>query len=115
MIVGWYNQDLNTVDGNKPGTNWMNYFIVAPGTNITSVDYTTTDGYLSESGSSMATPQVSGAAALIKEKWPTMTAEQIANLLFCTATDLGDPGVDPVFGHGLLNIEAALASGGVCP
>lgn len=115
IAVGWYDVSSGEVYGNSPGVDWMNYYLVAPGSSVTSADHTGTTGYRDDSGSSMATPQVSGAAALLMEKWPTKAAEEIATLLLCTATDLGTAGVDPIYGHGLLNIEAALASGGICP
>lgn len=82
------------------------WYLVAPGTGIVS---TYLNGqYASMNGTSMSTPTVSGAAALIKQLWPSLRADQIANILFVTATDLGAPGIDPVYGRGLLNVEKAL-------
>ncbi|WP_292936918.1 S8 family peptidase [Noviherbaspirillum sp.] len=82
------------------------WFLVAPGSAIVS---TYLDGqYAYMSGTSMATPMVSGAAALVKQMWPSLSADQIATILFVTATDLGAPGIDSVYGRGLLNIERAL-------
>jgi hypothetical protein len=82
------------------------WFLVAPGIGI----YSTyrNDQYATMSGTSMAAPVVSGAAALVKQLWPSLRAEQIATILFVTATDLGAPGIDPVYGRGLLNVEKAL-------
>lgn len=82
------------------------WFLVAPGVNLPS-SYLNGQ-YVYMSGTSMATPVVSGAAALLKQMWPTLRAEQIANILFVTATDLGAPGIDPVYGRGLVNVEKAL-------
>jgi len=82
------------------------WFLVAPGVGIVS---TYLDGqYASLSGTSMAAPVVSGAAALVMQLWPALRADQVANILFVTATDLGAPGIDPVYGRGLLNVEKAL-------
>jgi len=64
--------------------------------------------YDAYSGTSMAAPVVSGAAAVIKSASPTLTAKQVVDILLRTATDLGDPGVDNVYGRGLLNLEKAL-------
>ncbi len=64
-------------------------------------------------GTSMATPMVAGAAALLMERWPSLAPEDIAQVLLQTADDIGAPGVDEVFGHGLLNIRQALSSVGV--
>ncbi|HJV83929.1 MAG TPA: S8 family peptidase [Noviherbaspirillum sp.] len=82
------------------------WFLVAPGSSIVSTY--PVNQYAAMSGTSMATPMVSAAAALVKQLWPSLSAEQIATILFVTATDLGAPGIDPVYGRGLLNIDKAL-------
>ena len=61
-----------------------------------------------EYGSSFATPKVSAAATKLKEKFPWMTGHEIQQTILTTATDLGQPGVDEIFGWGLLNEEKAL-------
>ena len=66
-------------------------------------------GTIRKSGTSMAAPQVAGAAALLAQKYPHLKGSEIASILFQTATDLGVKGVDEVYGHGLLNIENAMA------
>ena len=80
----------------------QNYCIAAPGSLIQTdvVDYKL-------SGTSFATPVISGAIATIKEAFPYMTATQITQLLFTTAKDIGAPGIDSVFGWGLLDMEKA--------
>jgi membrane-anchored mycosin MYCP len=50
----------------------------------------------------------SGVAALIRSKWPEMTAKQVINRIVATAKDAGAPGKDPLYGFGVLNAEAAL-------
>lgn len=59
------------------------------------------------SGTSEATPLVSGAVALMAEAYPALSGRQIAEILLKSADDLGAPGVDLVFGRGQLNIERA--------
>lgn len=59
-------------------------------------------------GTSFAAPQVSGVAALTKQMFPWMTANNIRQTLLTTATDLGAPGVDEVYGWGLVNADKAL-------
>lgn len=81
------------------------WYLVAPGVSLYST-YKGTYGTLS--GTSMAAPIVSGAAALLKQNWPSLRADQVANILFVTATDLGTPGIDPIYGRGLVNIEKAM-------
>jgi len=82
------------------------WFVVAPGVSLVSTYLGTS--YASMSGTSMATPVVSGAAALVKSRWQYLRADQVANVLFVTATDLGAPGIDAVYGRGLVNIDAAM-------
>ena len=79
----------------------QNYCIAAPGSgwNTEAKDYA--------SGTSFAAPVVSGAIATIKEAFPYMKSEEITQLLFVTAQDLGETGVDSVYGWGLLDMEKA--------
>jgi hypothetical protein len=92
---------------NKAG-DAMNYYLVAPGTNILSTSNNGT-GYVYKSGTSMAAPHVSGAAALLMGYWPKLTAKETADILLTTATDLGAKGTDAIYGRGLLNVQRALA------
>lgn len=61
-------------------------------------------------GTSMATPHVSGVAALLLAKEPGLTPAQIRDKLQTTAEDLGASGWDNIYGWGLLDAEAALAT-----
>lgn len=83
------------------------FFIVAPGENIVST--VPGGGYAAMSGTSMATPHVAGAAALLQGRWSFLKTrpQATANILFRSATDLGAAGVDAVYGWGLLNVERA--------
>jgi subtilisin family serine protease len=88
--------------------------IAAPGENMTS----TGDKGLyivGQRGTSDAAAIVSGAAALVRSKYPTMSAEEVVERLESTATDKGAPGVDDEYGHGIVNIVAALAGPGAPP
>lgn len=64
---------------------------------VTSADYEYFDG------TSMATPHVSAAAAVVWAAKPTLTNTQLLSLLTSTATDLGTAGKDNNFGYGLVN------------
>lgn len=66
------------------------------------------DRYASWAGTSASAPVVAGTAALIKAKWPEMSSAQIANRIVSTARDTGSPGKDPLYGYGVLDVEAAL-------
>lgn len=59
-------------------------------------------------GTEYAAAQVAGAAEQVFSYLPYLTSEQIRQVLLGTATDLGDPGVDDVYGYGLLNIAKAV-------
>ncbi len=58
----------------------------------------------------MAAPFVTGAVALAKQMFPNASAPQLVQLVLATARDLGAPGVDAVFGHGLLAIDNIVAT-----
>lgn len=60
-------------------------------------------------GTSFATAFVTGVAALIRVVNPTFANTQVASQLTYTARDLGTPGYDSQFGHGL--VQADLAAG----
>lgn len=61
--------------------------------------------YQNAQGTSMAAPHVSGAAAVVREAFPFLTARQTIETILTTATDLGDPAT---YGQGLLNLGAAV-------
>jgi serine protease len=72
-------------------------------------------GYWFFQGTSMATPHVSGVAALLiangnadADNDGTTTPDEVRAVLQETAEDLGDPGWDETFGWGLVNAYAAL-------
>ena len=66
------------------------------------------DKYLRLAGTSMASPHVAAAAALVKAVNPALTNIQVRNILLNSATDLGKKGYDLAHGYGLLNINEAL-------
>ncbi|MFI0488478.1 MAG: autotransporter domain-containing protein [Yersinia sp. (in: enterobacteria)] len=71
-------------------------------------ELTVTPGYGNKTGTSMAAPHVTGAAAVLMQRFPYMTAEQISAVLKTTATDLGEPGIDPRFGWGKIDLKQAI-------
>src|SRR3989344_5356459 len=77
--------------------------IMAPGVSI----YSTVLGnsYASWSGTSMATPMITGVVALMKNAHPTYTQLQVENKLFSTAKDLGRAGKDKDYGWGRVRAD----------
>lgn len=70
---------------------------------------TTNDwGYWFYQGTSMATPHVSGVAALLISKGTATTPGEVREALQSTAKDLGSPGFDTIYGWGLVNAYDAL-------
>ena len=55
-------------------------------------------------GTSASSPEVAGAAALVKQAYPTLGPEQVMQLLMRSAHDLGAPGLDSVYGAGELQL-----------
>lgn len=81
--------------------------ICAPGVQIKSLDYNTTDDYTLMDGTSMATPLVTGAIALMLSKKPDLTPAQIDEILERTAQPLTSHKSND-FGAGLLDALAAV-------
>jgi serine protease len=59
-------------------------------------------------GTSMACPHAAGVAALMLAVAPTLTPAEIQTLLESTAVDLGAPGRDDLYGHGLVDAYEAV-------
>jgi large repetitive protein len=86
----------------------------APGDSITS---SVPWGYDTFSGTSMAAPHVTGAVAVLRAIDPTLTVEELEQILVQGAIDLGDAGPDNDFGSGRLDLfqSAQIALGGGGP
>ena len=80
--------------------------VVAPGANIRTTDRFGL--YATLSGTSLAAAHVSGALALLLQADPALGVDEQEAILIDTAVDLGEPGPDDVFGHGRIDIAAAL-------
>jgi thermitase len=79
--------------------------VAAPGVDILSARLG--GGYVRMSGTSMATPHVAGAAALLWGLTPSATAGTIRRRLDAAVDDLGAPGRDSAYGYGVVDLAAA--------
>ena len=82
-------------------------YLVAPGELILVADGH--GGVMRMSGTSFAAPLVTGAVALLQDRWPWLQnhADETVQIILRSAKDLGAPGVDPVYGWGELDVEAS--------
>lgn len=96
--------------------SWLN--VVAPGLNIISLGHTSTKSYVYMSGTSMATPFVTGVVAYLLSFDPTLTPSQIIAILEKTADKIDVHNQDPVgkydengfsdwYGYGRVNVYKA--------
>jgi len=67
-------------------------------------------GYTRGGGTSDATAIIAGIAALIRAKYPDLSAQDVINRMITTADDRGTPGRDNQYGHGIINPLAALTA-----
>jgi serine protease len=81
--------------------------IAAPGDSIYSLS--STGSYTFKSGTSMATPHITGIMALMRAVNPTMASAQMREAINGTARDIASPGWDTFTGHGVANANLALA------
>ncbi|MGA7438979.1 MAG: S8 family serine peptidase [Luteibacter sp.] len=90
------------------------YCLAAPGdVVVASADSTTSKiSYQIWEGTSLAAPQVSGAAAVVHSAFPSMDYNAVRQIILGTADDLGDPGPDAIFGYGRLNVGRAVLGPG---
>ncbi|CAI1997760.1 autotransporter outer membrane beta-barrel domain-containing protein [Serratia proteamaculans] len=95
------------------------FCVAAPGTKVyssiiegNSVDNLTT-GYAKYSGTSMAAPHVAGSIAVLMERFPYMTGAQVASVLKTTTVDMGAPGIDALYGWGMIDLGKAINGPGM--
>lgn len=103
---------VGAIDSNGNIGSYSNYGksvdICAPGNSIYStvpVEMSSDgSGIDRKSGTSMATPHVAAAAAMLRLAYPDSTAVQIEEMIKQNATDLGNAGRDDYYGYGCVNL-----------
>ncbi|MCE1188841.1 MAG: S8 family serine peptidase, partial [Ignavibacteria bacterium] len=111
LYVGGNNDPIESTSSRGPGacggtgSLLIKPEVSAPGVNVRS-SYPPS-GYSSLTGTSMASPHVAGAIALLKSFVPTATGKRLKLALYNTARDLGVAGEDNNYGKGLIDVYAA--------
>lgn len=119
ITVGALNDDGTTTanfSSNGPSDdNRIKPDLVANGVNLWSSCFNADDDYCNKSGTSMATPSVTGATGLLVQRYrdpanygTSPSPDVIKGVWVNTATDLGRPGPDYAFGHGLIDAQLAV-------
>ncbi|AOP49486.1 S8 family serine peptidase [Streptomyces lydicus] len=110
LAVGAVAKDGNVLGESNYGPHIR---LIAPGEKIYSAGTGSATKYRQANGTSDATAYVSAAAALVRSKFPNLTAGQVANRLTKTAiTPDGKTGIkspDPKYGYGVIRPYRALS------
>lgn len=108
LAVGGTNNDIKT-----NGHTW-NYKVglTAPSQNVYSTTYSRDNSYGNDTGTSLASPIVAGAAALLRSQLPYLNAVQVMERLRVTSDDIyhlpGNAAYHELLGRGRLNVKRAL-------
>jgi type VII secretion-associated serine protease mycosin len=108
VAVGAVDKDANLWDDSNTGKGLV---LTAPGVDIVGANPTKSNGYGVASGTSEAAAFVSGAAALVRAKYPDLTAGQVINRLIKSATFAHHEGLkapDEKYGYGIIRPYSAL-------
>jgi subtilisin family serine protease len=110
-IAGFSSRGPTTCTPN--GSEAIKPDIAAPGVNVRS-SYPG-GGYTSLSGTSMASPHVNGVVALMRQASPNIGVQEIKQIIFDTAYDLGDEGEDNDYGWGMIDAYEAVLNTNLPP
>ena len=84
----------------------MAWCLGAPGVNIESLSRTSVS-YFTYTNTHTAAAHVTGAVAVLKSAFTHLTPAELVSVILETADDLGEPGIDEVYGYGRLNLARA--------
>ncbi len=82
--------------------------ICAAGSSITAAEANSGSGYVTYSGTSMATPMAAGIGALLRQADSGLTSFNVKEVLKTTAMDMGEEGEDNTYGWGIAQAKDAL-------
>jgi type VII secretion-associated serine protease mycosin len=105
LAVAGVNRDGSHAEVSVTGPEVM---LAAPAVDIAST--AKGGGYGKGTGTSDATAIVAGAAALVRAKFPNLSATEVVHRLTATAKDAGPPGRDDQYGYGIVNLVGALTA-----
>ncbi|MEU4655646.1 type VII secretion-associated serine protease mycosin [Streptomyces sp. NPDC023723] len=108
VSVGAVDEDANLWTDSNTGKGLA---LTAPGVEIVGANNTMSNGYGVSSGTSEATAYVSAAAALVRSKYPDLSAGQVINRLIKSATLKQHKGLeapDEEYGYGIVRPYSAL-------
>jgi LPXTG-motif cell wall-anchored protein len=106
LAVGAVDSNGNVAPVTVTGSEMV---LSAPGVDVYTAD-NINHGYGIGTGTSDATAIVAGTAALVRSKYPSLSAKEVIHRLTATATDKGAPGRDDQYGYGIVNPVAALTA-----
>ena len=101
LAVGAVDSDNNIASFSNGCGGVSLWCVMAPGSGINT-------GMRILGGTSFSAPIASGALAALKSRLPSMPMSVVLAILLTTATDLGETGVDEVYGWGVINLENAI-------
>ncbi|MFE7859804.1 type VII secretion-associated serine protease mycosin [Streptomyces sp. NPDC057403] len=108
VSVGAVDKNANVWDDSNRGKGLV---LTAPGVDIVGANPTMSNGYGVGDGTSDATAFVSGTVALVRAKYPNLTAGQVINRLIKSASFLGHKGLkapDETYGYGIIRPRQAV-------
>ncbi len=110
FVAGTNRTDGRWVEGGYGSTYGPFVNLAAPAEDISVAEPGFAAGYGIASGTSFSAPLAGGAAALAWSINPNLSTDQVRNMLYDTAVDIGPLGVDDYFGHGRIDIGAVAAA-----
>jgi len=113
FAVGGVTQQGNSYAASSRGANRCNAAttfprIVAPASDIPAAIPLSPSTYVQTMGTSFAAGFAAGGIALLRQRHPEATIMEIESALLRSARDAGEPGPDPTFGYGRLDLPSAL-------